>query len=115
MKITEIEGDRALDAIVDLLDPLSEISQDKELLSLINQGQKIKAVKYALTNHRKAVIEIMAILNGETVETFKFNLITLPKMVLDILNDEEIMSLFQSQDMTKTSSMPATESTEVAE
>ena len=48
----------------------------------------------------------MAILNQQDVETYNPSLAEIPKMLLDLLNDKEVLDLFQSQAETteKTSS-----------
>ena len=117
MKLSEIKDEVALDVIADIIDPLSELSLDKEFQFALNSGQKLKAVKIAIKNHKKAVVEILAILNGEKVENFHFSLISLPIMFMELLNEinenEEFKMLFISADVTKTSFTSQSESIEV--
>ena len=85
----------------------------------MKQGTKLNAVQYAIKNHKKSVVEILSILNGEAPETYlnKVTLFTLPKELLAILNSEEVASLFTSlgQNEGATSSGSATENTEDGE
>lgn len=113
-KLSEIRGEDALDILSDILEPASEFITDDEFVKLIKKDNKVTAVAYALKNHKKAVITIMAILEGENPTTYKPPLLKLPVMLLEILNDPELMVLFPSE-QTVTSSGSATESTEETE
>lgn len=114
MKLSEIKGDQALDVLADIIDPACEIISDKEIEEVYRSKKpKLLIVKLAIKNHKKAIITILALLNGEDPETFEPSLLTLPKMVLDLVNDPELDELFQSQGMTmlSESSFSATETT----
>lgn len=101
MKLSEIKGDRALDVVADLIEPLAKISEDTALRQLLSSADvnKVKIVTSLIKNHKPEIIEILSIIEGEDVETFKdkMTLITLPKAILDIVNDKEVMNLFTSQ------------------
>ena len=98
MKLSDIKGEKALDVMADLLDPISEIVTDSEIVNIIKSGvPKIKLVKPAIKNHKKAVIEILAILDGVPVEGYEINVLTLPLKILEILNDPMVEELFTSQ------------------
>ena len=110
-KLSEIKGEDALDILADLLEPLSEFSQDKVFIAYIRAGKKIPAIKYALKTHKKALLTVMALLEGENPDTYSPSITRLPVMVLELLNDPELVMLFPSE-QTVTSSGSATESTE---
>jgi hypothetical protein len=57
------------------------------------------------------MLEILAILNQQDPETYEPNLVEIPKMLLELLNDKELLDLFQSQAQTteKTSSVSVME------
>jgi len=119
MRLSECKGEQALDILADLMEPAVAIMGDKEVVELYRSGApKIKIIKSAIKNHKKEVVEILALLDGEDPETYveKINILTLPMKLLDIFNDRELMDLFQSQGQeTETSSGSATESTEANE
>lgn len=100
MKLSEIKGEQALDVLVELIDPAAEIFGDKEVATAWKSGVRINAVKVMITNHKKAVIRILAILDGENPETYEVNVLTLPVKLLEILNDPELASLFTSAERT---------------
>ena len=96
-KLSEYKDDEALDLLADLLEPCIEMFADKELAALIRSNNKIKAVSHAIKEHKKEVVQIMARLNGKEVKDFHYNVITLPKMVLEVLNDKELLDFFSQQ------------------
>lgn len=102
MKLSEIKGEHALDIMADLMEPVTEIMSDKEFVKKCNGGEpKLLLVSYVLKNHKKACITIMALLDGEDPKKFEPNLFTLPKKLIEIFSDEEVMMLFQSQEQMK--------------
>lgn len=97
MKLSEFENEKALDLIADIIEPISEISTDTEFVSHIRNGEKLSAVKVLLKNHKKSVLYILAILNNEEPNKYKANILTMTKSVLELLNDEDLMTVFQMQ------------------
>lgn len=113
MRLSEIRGERALDVLADLLEPVTEIMTDKQVSAAYQAGQRIKAVKAAIKNHKKAVIEILAVMDGADPETYEPKVVTLPMRFIELFSDEDFVSLFQSQARTtETSSGSATGNTE---
>lgn len=98
MKLSEIRGEEALDLLVDLIDPITLIIADDEIVSTYKSGKpKIVLVKKLIENHKKEVLTILALLNKEDPKTFNPSILVLPKLILDLLNDQELMDLFHSQ------------------
>jgi uncharacterized membrane protein YcjF (UPF0283 family) len=110
-KLSEIKGEDAMDVLADLIEPIAEFSTDKEFIELIRKGDKIKAVSHAIKTHKKAVLTVMAILEGVNIEEYNPSLIRLPALLLEVFNDPELVELFPSAE-TVTSSGSATEITE---
>ena len=103
MKLSEIKGEAAIDVLVDILDPASEIIGDKEIeLAVKNNATRMQIVKIALKNHKKAVIAILAALDGKKPEDYEVSVLTLPVKLLEVLNDPELVNLFSSQGQTQT-------------
>lgn len=113
MKLSEIKGQEAIDALADLIAPAAEIFSDKAVIETMRSGDRLKAVQIMLKTHSKAVIEMLAILDREDPATYEPSIVTLPIKLLDFLNDPEVQSLFFSQEQTKeeTSSSPVMENT----
>ena len=100
MRLSDIKGEKALDVVADLIEPVAEIMCDKEISEIRKQeGGRIKAISLAIKNHKSAVMSILAALNGQTVEEYakECNVLSLPKQLLDIINDPAMFDLFTSQ------------------
>lgn len=120
MKLSDYKDEEAIEVLADILDPSVDILQDAEIAKVMSRKDitdKIKvtkALKLAMKNHSKSVMELMAGLNRQPVEDFHCDMLTLPKMLLDILNDKELLSFFQyqGQSLEESNSGFVTESTE---
>lgn len=102
MKLTDYKNEDALDLLADILDPFSEILADKEIIKMFQDknATRIKAVQYLLKEHKKPILQIMARLDGVPVEQYEINLLDIPKKLLEILNDKELIDFFRSQGQT---------------
>ena len=99
MKLSEYHGEAALDLLADLIEPAGEIMSDKEIGEVFKKN-RFKAIGLAIKNHKKAVIQIMATMDGVPVDEYKCNVFSLPVKILEILNDPEMIQLFQYQGQT---------------
>ena len=105
MRLSEVKGEKALDVLAEIIEPISEIMADKEVTKVLRKGQRSKAISVALRNHKKAVIKVLAALDGKEVEDYECNILSLPKQILDIVNDPAVLELFTSQ--TQQTSTPS--------
>lgn len=96
MKLSEYQGEAALDILADLIEPAGEIMTDKEIGEVFKKN-RFKAIGLAIKNHKKAVMQIMATMDGVPVEEYKCNVFTLPVKILELLNDPDIVQLFTYQ------------------
>ena len=102
MKLSEIRGEKAIELLGDILIPTTEIMADPKISSAVESGKpKLTIVTSILKNHSKSILTILALLNQEDPETYNPSLLALPKMVMDLLEDEELMDLFHSQGQLK--------------
>lgn len=95
MSILQRKGEEAIDAIIDLLDPVSEVIADKDFAAQIQAKQFGKAIKTAL-KHKKAILTIMAIYDEADPETYAPTLAEIPGKFMKLINDPEMMRLFRS-------------------
>lgn len=100
MRLSEIKGETALEVIADIIEPAFSIMSDKEFEKAIKADKKYSAIQIALKKHKKDVLTILAVLDGEDPETYKPSLLSIPKKLLEMLSDPELMELFQSQGQT---------------
>lgn len=115
MRLSDYRGEDAIDLLADIIDPATEILGDTEFRDAVRAKMpRMTLVKMVLKKHKKEILEIMAIIDGEDPETYKPSALTLPVKLMDMLNDEELMQLFQSQGQTgeDVPSGSATENTE---
>lgn len=99
MKLTDIQNEQALDVLADIIEPTAEILADEEVQRIYKSEPKLKLATYIIRNYKKNIIEIMARLDGADPAEYKFNLLTLPKKLLELLNDPDLADLFTSQAM----------------
>ena len=99
MKLSEYQGEAALDILADLIEPAGEIMSDKEIGEVFKQN-RFKAIGMAIKNHKKAVMQILATMDGVPVDEYKCNVFSLPVKILEILNDPDMIQLFQYQGQT---------------
>lgn len=99
MKLSEYHGEAALDILADLIEPAGEIMSDKEIGEVFKQN-RFKAIGLAIKNHKKAVMQILATMDGVPVDEYKCNVFSLPVKILEILNDPEMIQIFQYQGQT---------------
>ena len=96
-KLSEYKDEEALDLLADLMEPVTEIITDKEVVEAFFKKTRLSGIMLAIKKHKKAVFECMAILDGVPVEEYHCNLITLPKTILAVVNDKEFLTFFKSQ------------------
>ena len=96
MKLSEIKGEAALDVLADIIEPASEIMSDPKVKDLFGSGNKGAIVKLLIKNHKKSIIEILAAMDGVPVEEYSVSVLTLPIRLVEILNDQELISFFTS-------------------
>ena len=113
MRLSDIKGEAALDVFVNILDPASEILTDDELRRLVMaNATRMELVRTAIKNHKKAVLEILAALEGKAPDEYEVSVLTLPAKLIEIFNDPELINLFHLQGQTQTSSGSAMGNTE---
>ena len=99
MKLSEYQGEAALDILAELIEPAGEIMSDKHLGEAFKEN-RFKAIGMAIKNHKKAMIQILATMDGVPVDEYKCNVFSLPVKILELLNDPEMIQLFQYQGQT---------------
>lgn len=112
MKLSDIKGERTLDVIVDIIDPIANIAEDEEASALFRK-EKLpkgmtkktfllqrarKAVPALLKGHKSDIISILSAIEGTTKEeyTASLNLVKLTKDAVELIRDEAFMTLFIS-------------------
>lgn len=119
MRLSDIRGERAIEVIAELIDPVANIAGDNDLAELMRREKlpegadpkaaAIKRLKAALPkllkNHKSDFVAILAALEGVEREKFEKEL-SLPKLIsglLELLNDDDFKTLFFSAQSGKAS------------
>lgn len=112
MRLSDIKGERTLEVIADIVDPIANIAEDEEASALFKReklpdgltAKKFllqrarKAVPSLLKGHKGDIISILSTIEGITKEeyTSSLNLVKLAKDAIDLLTDEAFTTLFIS-------------------
>lgn len=94
MKLSDYKDDAALDLLAELIEPASEILADEEVRSSAESGKRMHAVAVAIKNHKKAVMSVLAALDGVPLEEYHCNVLTLPVKLIELFDDPDIAQLF---------------------
>lgn len=127
MKLSDIKGERTLEVIADIIDPIANIAED-ETASELFRREKLpegmtakqfllkrarKAVPALLRGHKGDIITILSTIEGTSPEDYTgaLNMVKLFKDCTELLTDEGFTALFISP-QSGTPSGSASESTE---
>lgn len=116
-RLSEYKNEAALDLLVEIMEPASDLMSDSEAVALLyskKPGDRMKGVTQMIKAHERAVIQILAALDGVPVDQYECGFFTLPTRLLEILNDKELLGFFMDQQMPNTEkpSSSAMENTE---
>ena len=112
MRLSDIKGDRTLDVIADIIDPIANIAEDPEAAELFTRKKPPdgmtprqfllqrarKSVPALLKGHKDDVIAILSSVEGTSPEEYAgaLNLAKLFKDCVELLTDEAFMAFFTS-------------------
>ena len=127
MRLSDIKGDRTLEVIAEIIDPIANIAEDEEASAMFKReklpdGMTVKkflmkrvrkSLPVLLKGHKADIIELLSSIEGVSAEEYAktLNLVKLPKDCIEILTDEVFMQLFISA-QSETNSGSAQENTE---
>lgn len=99
MRLSDIRGEDALDLLAEIIEPITQIASDTEVAEVYRtKGSKIvDIVKVILRNHKKAVLKILALLDGEDPKTYAPSVLEIPAKLISLFNDPAFADFFPSQ------------------
>lgn len=107
-RLSEYKDEEALDLLADILSPTVEIMQDESVQKFFNKGDEKMTVADVVTlvikTHKKAVMQIMAALEGVPSEEYHCNIFTLPAQLMQVVNDPDLRAFFALQSQTDSAS-----------
>lgn len=126
MKLSDIKGDRVLDVIADIIDPIANIAQDKDVAAMfkreaVPEGMKQReffaermraGMPALLKGHKSDIIAIMAAIEGVTPEQYAESL-DFPKLftdVMDLVTDDAFFNFLSSSETGKGAGVPGSAS-----
>lgn len=98
-KLSDFKGeDEAFEVLEKIIDPLAELASDKVVQEAFGKGLK-EAAEYIVKSHKTAVTKLLAALACKEYEDFKQEITPASILLgtLTVLNDGELLDLFQSQ------------------
>lgn len=130
MKLSDVKGDRTLEVIADIIDPIANIAEDKDAAKLFKreklpEGMTTKkfllrrirgSLPALLKNHKADIIAILSTIEGTPPEEYSaaLDLTKLTKDIVDLLTDDAFTQLFISAQSGEPS-VSAQENTEAPE
>lgn len=117
MKLSDIKGDRVLDVIADIIDPIANMVQDKDIAAMFKReavpdGMEArdffakrmrKGLPVLLKSHKADIIAIMAAIEGVTPEQYAASL-DFPKLftdVMELVTDDAFLNFLSSSETGK--------------
>lgn len=126
MKLSDVKGDRVLDVIADIINPIANIARDKEVdemfkRKVVPEGmdareffaeRMCKGIPALLKGHKQDVIAILAAIEGVTPEeyTATLNLAKLFTDAMELMTDEAFISFLSSPKTKKGADAPGSAS-----
>lgn len=112
MRLSDIQGERTLEVIADIIDPIANIAEDDKASYLFHKEklpdgmtakkfllQKArKAIPSLLKTHKEDILSILSTIDGTAKEeyTATLSLAKLTKDVIELLTDEAFITFFIS-------------------
>lgn len=126
MKLSDIKGDRVLDVIADIIDPIANMVQDKDVAAMFKReavpdGMEArdffakrmrKGLPVLLKGHKADIIAIMAAIEGVTPEQYAASL-DFPKLftdVMELVTDDAFLDFLSSPETGKGADAPGSAS-----
>lgn len=103
-KLSDFQDENALDLLAEVFEPAVEIMTDDDFLKALD-ANRIEAVKIAIGSHKKAVLQILAAMDGVPVSEYHCNFFVLParliELITEIMREQELMAFFTPQGKKK--------------
>lgn len=126
MKLSDIKGDRVLDVIADIIDPIANMVQDKDVAAMFKREavpdgmeardffakRMCKGLSVLLKSHKTDIIAVIAAIEGVTPEQYAASL-DFPKLftdVMELVTDDAFLDFLSSQETGKGADAPGSAS-----
>lgn len=126
MKLSDIKGDRVLDVIADIINPIANMVQDKDVAAMFEREavpdgmeardffakRMCKGLPVLLKRHKADIIAIMAAIEGVTPEQYAASL-DFSKLftdVMELVTDDAFLNFLSSSETGKDAGAPGSAS-----
>lgn len=126
MRLSDIKGDRVLDVIADIIDPIANMAQDKDVAAMFKREavpdgmdardffaeRMRKGLPALLKGHKADIIAVMAAIDGVTPGQYAASL-DFPKLFTDamgLVTDEALLDFLSSSGTGKGAGAPGSAS-----
>lgn len=122
MKLSDIKGDRVLDVIADIIDPIANMVQDKDVAAMferkaVPEGMDArdffaermrKGMPVLLKGHKADIIAVMAAIEGVTPGQYaeSLDLLKLFTDVMELVTDDAFLDFLSSPETAKGADAP---------
>lgn len=112
MRLSDVKGDRVLDVVADIIEPIANIAEDEKAAALFKREVRpdgetansyaIKRLKKGvpplIRGHKEDIIAIMAAIEGVTPKEYAagLDLLRLIKDFTELITDQTFLGLFTS-------------------
>ena len=112
MKLSDVKGERVLDVVADIIEPIANIAQDEAAAALFKrtklpEGETVRSaaikklasgVPALVKGHKRDIIAILASIEGVTPAEYaeSLDLLKLMKDFTELITDEAFVGLFIS-------------------
>ena len=126
MKLSDVKGERVLDVIADVIDPVANIAQDKDVAAMfkreaVPEGMEAReffaarmraSMPALLKGHKSDIIAILAAIEGVAPEQYaaSLNLAKLFTDVAELLTDDAFLNFLSSSETGKGAGAPGSAS-----
>lgn len=126
MKLSDIKGDRVLDVIADIINPIANMVQDKDVAAMFKREavpdgmeardffakRMCKGLPVLLKSHKADIIAVMAAIEGVTPEQYAVSL-DFPNLftdVMELVTDDAFLDFLSSSETGKGADAPGSAS-----
>lgn len=96
--ITDFSGEEACGFLLEVLDPISEISANKKFMQHFSKGEIMQAAKIALKDNSKAILKLVCVFKGiDEKDINTINPLDILECTMRILSDQQILQVFTSR------------------
>jgi hypothetical protein len=101
MKLSDYKDEAALDLLAELIEPAAEIMSDQDVIEAAKTENMARVASVAIKRHKRAVLCVLAALDGVPVEQYHCNIFSLPAKLVELFNDPDIAQLFSFAGQTE--------------